>query len=164
MKSYLIILFSLIFLSCNGGEKTVKKETSPFTPHLENGVKKLIKIKRAKSSSIDPEYQSICTILISKDKIDNECILILTMMSYVDFQRMTGYTILDNELIVCYIPSEDCSQYLLDANKLITTKKSISNYSQRRNNNIIFDAPSYTYKIEKTGELELIRLLDDTLQ
>lgn len=164
MKFLGILSIILIMFSC--GHQSITNEgqlnnvyKNTFSPSLELEILKMIRIKETKQNQNNLE-QKICSVLVFSDtEKDDKCSVIITLMTNIDTCKMTGYSILNNEFIACYLFSDLCGNKLIDKMRLKNLKDTIMNYSniQKYDPELIYDSPLYLYEIINNDSLKLIK-------
>ncbi len=140
---------------------------NPFNPTLEKEILKLLNIKEIRQKeSRNKKIEKICTVVVMPDfNNKEECIVIVKLSLKIDLSKLTGYTFIGNDLVACYLLSDSCGFSMINKNNLTKFKDSIPGYPDvlKSYQDMIYDAPSCTYKIVKNDSLKLIDsvFLDD---
>jgi len=173
MKSYILVL-SIILISVCSCKKSEIKDTEVFSPTLKKEILKMIEAKN-KGINNKVEQLKVCNVIISHDiNKDSLCSILISLSPAIlkkttkfvslsdslpiqkDFEPMEmGYTFMKDELIVCYLFSDSCSNKLINISRLNQFKDSIPGYSNELTYNSEF-TPSKKYEIVNEDSLRLI--------
>lgn len=134
---YLSVIFLLVLflVSCNQKrnvefvEPVVEQPKSPFSEILEKEIKKMILLKNNKFSTRMKHISSVH--FFPEEKNNKEYIYSVAISIggvFIDTLTASGYTLLKDELVACYIHGNLDVSALLDKQLLLPFKDSISNY------------------------------------
>lgn len=130
---------------------------SVFSSSLDSEISKMISVKKRREKGGHTGFNEICSVVISKSNIE-ECSAIVTLMSKVDTQQISGYTFVEKELVACYILSDDCSNKLINKTNLIQFKDSIAGHPYIFFDEImVYDPPVCVYRIVDNDSLILVK-------
>jgi len=162
IKLYALLL-GFIFLSCNkpksleiNNSKENNNKNILFSQSLKGEILKMKKLKDDKQKK-GYSIRNICSVILGTFDGENECSVIITLMTNIDSSKITGYTFLENELITCYILSDSCKTSLINESGLIKDVDSIPGYPNtiKTSYDVIYDAPIAKYQIFKGDSLVL---------
>ncbi|MDR0682462.1 MAG: hypothetical protein LBG15_11540 [Dysgonamonadaceae bacterium] len=164
MKKVIIVLLLIVFVSCKQ-TKNRKIENNIFNPILKNEIIKMLEIKNRETNNKDMKTE-FCKVIVSQNyQKDGICTVWITLSNNVHPMEVfyppsdslsihinpnaTGYTFIENELIVCYLLSDSCSYNLINKKELVPYKDSIPGYPDitKDYSDMAFEAPTCIYKL-----------------
>jgi hypothetical protein len=131
-----------------------------FKEPLKTEILKILTLDKYSKEERDHSY---CAVVVSSKYLGesledtiNRCNVIITFTLDIDTSKISGYTFLENELVICYLLSDSCNNFI-NKNNLIQFRDSIAGYSNKIHSNKIYDMPMRLFEVSDNDRMKLIK-------
>lgn len=151
---YSFLIICLILVHCSKPKET-SNSSNIFNANMLREINKLIEKKKAN----DFYDKAVCYILLNNSindrNGDNYCYVYMSLDFGLDTAKISGYTWINSEFIVCYIINDMCNNDLIHTNSLnkdkgVIRKYFYMNFPMPEGN---YDYPQSWYKIVNNDSL-----------